>query len=154
MDSFVDDLKGRFDYSVIFFESLWEYDPNGMIDDRTVRPHTEEEARMINIFERLSETVGIIPPDLVREAEDLRAKLPQSFEEILSSFIRYVGAKYKTGRFFEPTSAGEFVEKLIEYVRLIHPCSPTQRAPMPPLEFVRREIEYMRGQGDANARIS
>jgi hypothetical protein len=89
-----------------------------MIDDRTVRPHTAEESRMIDIFERLSETVETIPPNFVREAEDLRAKLPQIFEEILVSLIRYVGAEYEAGGFFEPTSAGEFVEKLIGYVRL------------------------------------
>ncbi len=81
--AFVDDLKGRFDYSIIFFESAWEHDPNGMIDDRTVRPHTEEEARVIDIFERLSETVETIPPNVLREAEDLRTKAPEAFEEIL-----------------------------------------------------------------------
>lgn len=112
MDNFVEDLRERFDYSIIFFESAWEHDPNGMIDDRTVRPHTEEESRMIDIFERLSETVEAIPPELVREAKDLRAKLPQIFEEILVSLIRYVGAKYEAGGFFEPT------RKLIEYIRL------------------------------------
>jgi hypothetical protein len=118
MDSFVSDLRERFDYSVTFFESAWEHDPNGMIDDRTVRPHTEEESRMIDIFERLSETVETIPPEVLREAEELRTKLPETFEEILFSLIRYVGAKYTAGGYFEPTSAGEFVEKLIEYVRL------------------------------------
>ena len=71
MDSFIDDLKGRFDYSVIFFENAWEPDPNGMIDDRAVRPHTEEESRMIGIFERISETVETIPPDVARGEKNI-----------------------------------------------------------------------------------
>jgi hypothetical protein len=95
-----------------------------MIDDRTVRPHTDEESRIIDIFERLSGTVEIIPPDVLHEALDLRAKLPEIFEEILFSLIRYVGAKYTAGGYFEPASAGEFVEKLIEYVRL-HVANPS-----------------------------
>jgi hypothetical protein len=107
------DLQERFDYAALFYLSAWEYDPNGMIDDHTIRECTDEEARMIDLYERLSVTVGMIPPELMREAEELHATSQDVFVQVLESLIPCVGCDA-----FTPTSATEFMQKLNEFVRI------------------------------------
>jgi hypothetical protein len=110
MEDLVSELRTRFEDGLIGWASR--------ADGPSVRDYTDEESKMLDIFTELLETVEAIPPDILRDAEELRARMPQSFEEILEGLIDRVGAKYESGGYFEPSNAAEFVQKLIEYVRL------------------------------------
>ena len=39
----------------------WEYEPDGMIDERTIRDFTDSERAYLAIFEKLRDTVDAIP---------------------------------------------------------------------------------------------
>ena len=41
--------------------SAWEYEPDGMIDERTIRDFTDSERAYLAIFEKLRDTVDAIP---------------------------------------------------------------------------------------------
>ncbi len=80
---------------------------------------------MIDIFERLSITVGAIPSDVLREAEDLRAKLPQSFEEILRGAHRARGRQIHSGWFLNrPARVSSFKNStsLSNFAKSIRRC--------------------------------
>lgn len=78
-----------------------------------VRNYNEHEKIMINIFDRLSNTSDAIPLDTLAKAEELRRRLPQSFDEMLDLLVDHVG--HQSGC-FEPVDADEFLQKVIEFV--------------------------------------
>jgi hypothetical protein len=104
MQSVTEDLKRRSDEAEVFYLSL--------ADGPTFRDYTAEEDRMIGLFEGLSGTVESIPSAILVDANKLRERLPKLFEEILEELMLRVGGKYAGGGYFEPSSAGAFVEKL------------------------------------------
>lgn len=110
MENLVSELRTRFEDGLIGWASR--------ADGPSVRDQTDEEVRMIDIFCDLTETVDAIPPDILRDAEELRSRLPHRFEEILEAPVDRVGFKYELGGYFEPSNAAEFVQKLIGCVRL------------------------------------
>jgi hypothetical protein len=57
MIDFQKDLSERFDFAAYHFQSAWEHDPDGMRDT------TDAEQRMIDLFEKLRDTVDQIPAD-------------------------------------------------------------------------------------------
>jgi hypothetical protein len=67
---------------------------------------SDEDERLIGVFEKLLDSVDAIPPSLIKAAEELRAAAPGLFEKLLEHGIRVIGPD------FTPTSATEFVEVL------------------------------------------
>jgi hypothetical protein len=59
------DLKERFNSATLFYMSAWEYEPDGMIDDHTVRDLTDAEMKGISQFEGLTETIPAIPASIL-----------------------------------------------------------------------------------------
>ncbi|MEH2480166.1 hypothetical protein V1282_003523 [Nitrobacteraceae bacterium AZCC 2146] len=101
------DLKGRFGSAALFYMSAWEYEPDGMIDDHTVRDLTDEEVRCISLFKRLAETIPAIPASILKTTEELYAAVgADKYEEFAFAAIRAVG--YRTF----PTNATEFLTTL------------------------------------------
>ena len=59
------DLRECFDFSAYMILSAWEYEPDGMIDERTIRDFTDSERAYLAIFEKLRDTVDAIPTSLI-----------------------------------------------------------------------------------------
>lgn len=72
--------------------SAWEYDPDGMIDDHTVRDLTDAEMKGISQFEGLTETIPAIPASILKMTEELYAAVgADKYEEFAVAAIRAVG---------------------------------------------------------------
>ena len=56
----VKDFRERFDFSAYMILSAWEYEPDGMIDERTIRDFTESERTCLAIFEKRYAALGPI----------------------------------------------------------------------------------------------
>lgn len=83
MQKFIDDLKERFDFAAYHFMSAWEQDPEG------VRETTDAEERMIDLFEKLRDSVKQIPLPMIKRTEELRDFVgPVQFEEALAAALR------------------------------------------------------------------
>jgi hypothetical protein len=137
MQSFTEDLKRRFDEAEVFYLSL--------ADGPTFRDYTAEEDRMIGLFEGLLDTVESIPSAVLVDADKLRERLPKLFEEILEELMLRVGGEYAGGGYFEPSSAGAFVEKLNACVRLeeANPGALGPRTPPNPIIELSKDPEKL-----------
>jgi hypothetical protein len=101
------DLKERFGSAALFLMSTWEYEPDGMLDDHTVRDLTDEESEGICVFQGLAETVPSIPPSILKTTEELYAAIGATkYDEFAVAAIRAVGY----GSF--PTNATDFLATL------------------------------------------
>jgi len=54
--------------------SAWEYEPDGMIDERTIRDFTDSERAYLAIFEKLRDTVDAIPASLAARRVGVRRR--------------------------------------------------------------------------------
>jgi hypothetical protein len=66
----------------------------------------DEDAKAIDTLKALRDSVDIIPPSLIRTAEELRSSRPELFEKWLVHGVHCVGVNYF------PASATEFVKAL------------------------------------------
>src|SRR5690242_16856115 len=107
MTDLAKDLQERFDFAAYHIMSLWEYEPDGMIDERTIRDTTDSEQRMIDLFEKLRDTADQIPaPALERTRELSEFVGPEQFEQALRKAFRGIGST------FVPTDASDFIKML------------------------------------------
>jgi hypothetical protein len=112
----VRDLRERFDFSAYMILSAWEYEPDGMIDERTMRDFTDSERAYLAIFEKLRDTVDAIPVSLIRTAEERYAALgPERYEEAMIANVQAIGCQT------HPTDATEF---LTTFGADLRPCGP------------------------------
>jgi hypothetical protein len=101
------DLQERFDFAAYHIMSKWEYEPDGMIDERTIRDTTDSEQRMIDLFEKLRDTVDQIPVPMIARTLELREFVgPEQFEQALCAAMRGIGVT------FAPNDASDFVKML------------------------------------------
>jgi hypothetical protein len=100
------DLKGRFEFAKLHYLEKWETDGVGPDGDVTPDIWTDDERKAIGLFEKLHDTVGVIPPSLIETAEKLRSVAPEVFEHTLVLGVQVVGFG------FFASGATEFVEAL------------------------------------------
>jgi len=100
------DLKQRFDWAMDVCLEAYEVLPDGRSFERS-----DDDERAIGIFERLSDTVGAIPPSLIASAEQLRGVEPEAFEKLLTQRIGAIGST------FSPANATEFLAASISSAR-------------------------------------
>ena len=88
------DLRERFDFSAYMILSAWEYEPDGMIDERTIRDFTDSERAYLAIFEKLRDTVDAIPASLMEATEARCAALgPVGYEEAMIANVQVIGCQ-------------------------------------------------------------
>lgn len=101
------ELEERFEFAAEHYLSAWEHDPDGMIDETTTRDTTDAEQRLIDLFEKLRDTIGQIPAPMIQRTQELYEFVgPQQFEDALGRAIQGVGWT------FTPTDASDFVKML------------------------------------------
>jgi hypothetical protein len=103
---FVSDLRNRFDWAAYQCLEAYVVLPDGKSFERS-----DEDERLIGVFENLRDSVDVVPPSLIKAAEELRAGVPEIFERLLVHGVREIGPD------FTPTSATEFVEVLNQTIR-------------------------------------
>jgi hypothetical protein len=107
MTDFAKDIQERFDFAAYHIMSKWEHEPDGMIDETTIRDTTDAEQRMIDLFEKLRDTVDQIPAPMIERTLELRDFVgPEQFEQALCAAIRGIGVT------FAPNDASDFVKML------------------------------------------
>src|SRR6266478_8522101 len=90
----VKDVRERFDFSAYMILSAWEYEPDGMINERTIRDFTDSERAYLAIFEKLRDTVDAIPASLIEAAEECYAALgPVGYEEAMIANVQAIGSQ-------------------------------------------------------------
>jgi hypothetical protein len=88
------DLRERFDFSAYMILSAWEYDSDGMIDERTIRDFTDSERAYLAIFEKLRDTVDAIQAFPIEAAEARYAALgPVRYEEAMIANVQVIGCQ-------------------------------------------------------------
>ncbi len=112
------ELRERFDFNAYWLQSAWEHDPAMEIINNTITgrdPLREaHEDRMIEIFERLRDTVDAVPEALISMTQELRSQIqPEQFEKIVVESIQAIG----TGAL--PRNSTEFFEVLNRSLRSI-----------------------------------
>jgi hypothetical protein len=95
------DVRQRFVWAMDVCFEAYEVLPDGKSFVRS-----DEDQNAIEVFEKLRETVGAVPPSLTIAADEFRAVEPGLFEKLLARGIRRIGLG------FSPTSATDFVEAL------------------------------------------
>ena len=104
---FAKDLEERFDFAAYHFMSALEHDPTPVSRDGSVRETTDAEGRMIDLFEKLRDSVDQIPAPMIKRTEELRDFVgPEQFEAALAAAIRGVAVT------FRPNDASDFVKML------------------------------------------
>ena len=84
--------------------SAWEYEPDGMIDERTIRDFTDSERAYLAIFEKLRDTVDAIPTSLIEAAEQRYVALgPVGYEEAMIANVQAIECQTP------PKDAAEFL---------------------------------------------
>ena len=74
--------------------SVWEYEPDGTIDERTIRDFTDSERAYLAIFEKLRDTVDAIPASLIEATEARYAALgPVGYEEAMTANVQVIGCQ-------------------------------------------------------------
>jgi hypothetical protein len=101
MTDFAVDLKKSFDAGAYFSLEAYEVLPDGKSVVRS-----DEDERLISVFEALRDSVDLTPPALIKAAEELRTAAPELFEKWLMHGMQVIGPD------FSPNSATEFVETL------------------------------------------
>jgi hypothetical protein len=81
---------------------------------------SDEDEQAIGVFRNLYDSVALIPPNLIKTAEELRSVEPDLFELTLIYGIRTIGPKYI------PADATEFVKILNNSVQ--RPVAAVMRA--------------------------
>ena len=98
------DLRERFDFSAYMILSAWEYERDGMIDERTIRDFTDSERAYLAIFEKLRDTVDAIPTSLIEAAEQRYVALgPVGYEEAMIANVQAIECQTP------PKDAAEFL---------------------------------------------
>jgi hypothetical protein len=100
-------LKERFENAASWFLEGWEWEADGMIDETTIRQLSDQESSMVEIFEKLHDSVDQVPSSLMHRTEVLNIAVgPEKFEEVLVVAIQDVGHRHV------PNDATEFLEIL------------------------------------------
>lgn len=98
------DLRERFDFSAYMIVSAWEYEPDGMIDERTIRDFTDSERAYLAIFEKLRDTVDAIPTFLIEAPNSATSPLgPVGYEEAMIANVQAIECQTP------PKDAAEFL---------------------------------------------
>lgn len=113
MTDIASDLKGCFDDFVYGYLSAWEYDPQTVIKNNMITGRDPErenhEDRLIEVLEKLRDSVDSIPPAILTKTEKSRATIgPKKYEELLVSAIRGIGVRTI------PQDASEFLHSLLQ----------------------------------------
>jgi len=95
-------LEEAFEFSVIFFMEK--------VDD-VVADLSEEDRRNIDTFSALQKSIHAVPPELIEQSIQLRARNEEAFENSLTAMCTAVCDT------FRPVTAAEFVEVLNEDIR-------------------------------------
>ncbi len=118
MNDIATDLKECFDDFAYSYLGAWEHDPQMVIENNTITgrdPAREDhENRMIEIFEKLRDTVDAIPPSIIAKTEESRESI--SSEKYESSVIEAI---QNVGRTSLPKDATEFLESLNLSLQLV-----------------------------------
>jgi hypothetical protein len=72
---------------------------------------TEEQWRNVKTFEDLDNSLGAVPPELIEQTIQLRARSPEAFENSVSAMCAAVCDT------FRPLTAADFVQKVNEDIR-------------------------------------
>jgi hypothetical protein len=101
-----------------------EYEPDGMIDERTIRDFTDSERAYLAIFEKLRDTVDAIPTSLIEAAEQRYvASGPVGYEEAMIANIQAIECQTP------PKDAAEFLTTFDAGLRPAGLVLPTRRLP-------------------------
>jgi hypothetical protein len=76
MSEFATELKERFEAGAYFCLEAYEVLPDGKSIVRS-----DDDERLIGVFETLRDSVDLIPPTLINTADQLRAAAPELFEK-------------------------------------------------------------------------
>lgn len=110
MPNIADDLKERFDHAAYVYLSAWEYNPETIIEGNVIvrdQSKYEFEDQMIEVFEKLRDSLDGVPSSIIAKAEELRAAAgPEKYEIIVIQAIQNVG--YNSF----PSTANQFLESL------------------------------------------
>jgi len=107
MTDIATDLRGRFEFAIIWFYERSEV----MSDGESVPDLSDEDAKAVELLKALLDTVDTIPPPLIEATETLRDTAPDLFEKMLTYGVQVVGFG------FAPTTATEFPEVLNRIVQ-------------------------------------
>lgn len=101
MTDIITELKQRFGWAMDVCLDAYEALPDGKSFERS-----DEDEDAIEKFGTLRDTVGAIPQSLIQATEELRATVPELFEETFAHRVQIIGGD------FAVASATEFLEML------------------------------------------